>query len=474
MKNKIVKFICVPLFFLSACQSLNTSKLKENRNLPKAYATISDTVNSGLQPWREFYKDSNLIALIDTALSRNQELKLFQQELAMLKNDVLAKTGAYQPFVGLGAGISADKFSAYSSQGVFDANNNIITGKKNPEPMTNYVGLLNATWEIDIWKKLRNAKASAMHRYLAGVEGRNFLVTNLVSEIAETYYDLLALDNQYNILNATIDLYQNSLEIVKLEKISARVTELAVRRFEAEVLKNQSKLYYLKQQITETQNRLNFLLGRYPQEIKRASANFLSLKPDSLHTGIPAQLLVNRPDIRRAEQNLAAANLDIRAARAQFYPALMLGSSAGLGAFSPAYFLHAPQSLVFNLLGGVMAPLINRKDLRANLYSANAKQTQAVVAYEKTMLSAYIEVLNQMANMRNLQRSYELKDKQVERLTTSIDISGTLFKSARADYMEVLLTQRDALDAKFELVETKKQQINATINMYRALGGGWR
>lgn len=405
---------------------------------------------------------------------KNQELNIVMQEIQIAKNEVKARRGAFLPFMNAGLGVGAEKVGRYTSQGASDATNEIIPGKAFPDPLQNYMFGVNVSWEIDIWKKLRNAKKSALYKYLSTIEGKNFMVTHLISEIANSYYELVALDNQLDILKKNIELYQSSLEIVKLEKQSARVTELAVRRFEAEVLKTQSHQYDIMQQITETENRINFLVGRFPQPVARNSKDFTDLVIDTTYSGIPSQLLSNRADIKQAEQALVAAKLDVRVAKAEFYPSFVITAGAGYRAFNPQYLIQTPQSLLYNLAGDLVAPLINRNAIKANFYSANAKQVQAVYNYERAILRAHIEVVNQLSNINNLKRSYDLKNKQVETLTQSIDISNTLFKSARADYMEVLLTQRDALESKMELVETKKQQMNAMVNIYKALGGGWR
>jgi outer membrane protein TolC len=299
------------------------------------------------------------------------------------------------------------------------------------------------------------------------------MVTNLVAEIANSYYELMTLDNQLEILKNNIQIQQNALEIVKLEKVAARVTELAVRRFEAEVLKNQSRQFYIQQQIVETENRINFLVGRFPRPVQRNSQNFTTLVPDTIYSGIPSQLLENRPDIRQAEKDLAAAKLDVKVAKAYFYPSLNIMAGIGYQAFNPQYLLN-PESMLYTLAGDLMAPLINRNAIKAAYYSATSRQVQAAFNYERAVLNGYIEVANQLSNINNLKKSYDLKAKQVDALVQSITISTGLFKSARADYMEVLLTQRDALEARFELVETKMQQMSARVNVYRALGGGWR
>ena len=172
------------------------------------------------------------------------------------------------------------------------------------------------------------------------------------------------------------------------------------------------------------------------------------------------------------EQELAAAKLDVRVAKARFYPSLDLSAGIGLQAFNPVYIIK-PQSFLFSLAGELTAPLINRRAIKVAYYNANAKQIQAVYHYEQTVLGAYIEVANQLSKIHNLESSVNIKSKEVDALTKSIDISNDLFKYARADYMEVLLTQRDALESKFELVEKKVNQLKASVAVYRALGGGW-
>jgi len=171
---------------------------------------------------------------------------------------------------------------------------------------------------------------------------------------------------------------------------------------------------------------------------------------------------------------LTAAKLDVQVARANFYPSLNLAAAVGLAAFTPGLLVSTPQSMLYSLGGDLVAPLVNRNGIKARYYNANAAQTQAVFRYEKTVLNAYFEVSNQLANISNLEKSYEAKAREVAALNQSIDISNSLFRSARAEYTEVLFTQRDALESKFDLIETKVQQLHATVNVYRALGGGWR
>jgi multidrug efflux system outer membrane protein len=478
MRNKrifnSVAISCVILLVTACTLPSNLVHRGENKNVPERYNyNLQDSLNSAKLQWKQFFTDSNLVALIDTALRNNQELNIILQEINIARNEVRARKGEYLPFVTMNGGAGVEKVGRYTTTGSSEATTEIKDGVKTPDPVPNYMVGAFATWEVDIWRKLRNAKKAAMLRYLGTIEGKNFMVTNLISEIASSYYELMALDNQLEILIRNIEIQQNALEIVKLEKLAAKVTELAVRKFEAEVLKNQSRQFAIRQKIIETENRINFLAGRFPQRVSRSSQTFFELLPDTIHAGLPAQLLENRPDIREAEQQLAASKIDIKVAKANFYPSLRITGGVGYQAFNPQ-FLFNGESLLYSIAGDLMAPLVNRNAIKAFYYSANSKQIQNVYNYEQTILRAYIEVSNQLSNIDNLRKSYFLKTRQVEALTKSIEISTGLFKSARADYMEVLMTQRDALEARFELIETKMEQMNAGVNVYRSLGGGWK
>lgn len=441
----------------------------------KTVQTQDANNNTAALAWKDYFKDQNLVDLIDIALKNNQELNITLQEIEIAKNDIRVKKGLLLPTAGLRAGAGVEKVGRYTSQGAGDASTEIKPGKEMPDPLGDFTISAYANWEVDIWKKLRNSKKAALNRYLATVEGKNFVITNLIAEVADSYYELIALDNQLEIVKQTIKLQTNALEIVKVQKQAARATELGVKKFEAEVLTSQSMEFDILQQIKETENKINFLLGRYPQEIKRTSDNnFLSLLPAVVTSGIPSQLLQNRPDVKQAELELVASKLDVKVARAEFYPSLDITAAIGVNAFKPSYLFTMPESLLYSLAGDLVAPLINRNAIKAEFASANARQLQALYNYDRTVLNAYLEVSNQLSKIENLQKGYDLKSKQVDALNTSIDVSNDLFKSARVDYFEVLMTQRDALEAKLELIDTKKEQLNAAVHVYRDLGGGWK
>jgi NodT family efflux transporter outer membrane factor (OMF) lipoprotein len=474
--RKTQKWFLFALLFIAttACKSLQISGKTENKNVPASFIGSQDTTNIADIKWKDYFTDPNLTNLIDTALNNNQELNIMLLEIQVANNEILAKKGAYLPFLTGGAMSGVDKTSRYTIKGSSEANLDIVPGKATPEPLGDLKIGAFASWEIDIWHKLRNAKKAAYQKYLSSVEGKNFMVTNLVAEIANSYYELLALDNQLDILKQNIEIQNNALNIVRLEKEATRVTELAVRKFEAEVYHTKSLQFEIQQKIVETENRINFLVGRFPQTVVRNKESFNAFVIDTISAGIPSQLLNNRTDIRQAEMDLMANKLDVKVAKAEFYPSFNIRAGVGLQAFNARYFLNAPQSILYSMAGDLVAPLLNRAQLKAAYYNANAKQIQSVFNYEQKILNAFVEVSNQLSNIKNLKQSYNLKNLQVDALNQSVNISTSLFASARADYMEVLLTQRDALTSKFELIDTKKDLLLARVKIYKSLGGGWK
>lgn len=442
-------------------------------NIATDVETDAETADesSGQIELHEFFDDPMLTGLIDQAFIDNQELKILAEDIQIARNEVYKRRGAYLPFAFFGARAGLDKPGAYTRAGAVEENL-LARGQSFPEPLPEFLVAANVSWEIDIWRKLRNAQCAAYLQYLGTAEGRNYVVTRLVAEIGENYYQLIALDKRLETLDKTISLQEQSLEVAKANKAAGRDTELAVQRFQAEVRKNQSEKLIIAQEIIEVENRINFLTGRYPQAVDRQSEGFFDLNIHPLSAGVPSQLLRNRPDIRQAERELQARGLDVRVARARFYPSLIINAGVGYNAFDAKYLFTTPESLVYNLAGDVVAPLINRNAIKADYYNANAEQLQAVYNYQRTVLNAFTEVINRMSKVDNYGKSLEIKRQQLEALEASVDVATKLFQNARAAYVDVLLAQRDLQDARMVIIETKKQQLTAVVDSYQALGGG--
>ncbi|MCW7491471.1 efflux transporter outer membrane subunit [Leptospira sp. 2 VSF19] len=461
-----MKRIILPILFLLnfSCIPALLQRDKEDLKLPEEFLNWETSEKSEKlvnQIWKEFFKEQQLVDLIEIAIENNQELAILEQEINISNNEVFARQGEYLPKLSIQADGGSEQKERFS------------TPNANSPTLFAHGGLV-MSWEIDIWKKLRNATKSAYLRYLAGIEGKRYVVTNLVAEITDTYFELIALDNQLTLVENYIDVLSKVKDIVVLQREAGRTTSLAVKRFEAEVSKNLARKYDIVQRIAITENRLNFLLGRFPEKIARKSEDFLDISLPEIQKSVPVDLLENRPDIKQATLILESRKLDVEVARARFYPSLMIDGNIGYEAFNSKHFKGTPVSLAYGLGGGIIAPLINRKAIEANYATANNMQIQAIYNYEVSLLKAFTEVTNQIVKIKNLNQKFEAKTKQVLNLKESVEISNILFKAGRIDYIDVLFTQRDFLEAQIEVYELKYSLLESNIGLYKALGGGWR
>ncbi len=470
--------VVVLLTINSGCksiQSIGQSAKQVELKVPNHFGFNDTVVSSSSQELlrNQFFTDTYLVALIDSALAHNQELNIYGQEILQAESEVLAKKGEILPTAGLQLGAGMDKAGKYTLNGAVESQLEVEPGRHFPHPVGDFRVGGYFSWEVDIWKKLRNAKSAANYRFLASVEGRNFLTTQIVSDIASAYYELIALDDQLKIIDKNVVLQQNVLGLIKQQKEAGRVSQLAINRSEAQVLNTQNLRFEVLQQIQERENEINFLVGRFPKKVERYSDGIDNIQFPFLSAGVPIDLLSRRTDIRNAELELEASKLDVKVMRSQFFPDLHIGANVGMNAFSPRVWFN-PQSLLYNMLGDFMLPLINRKQLKADYKMATAQQNKAVYKYEQTLLKAFIEVTNQLAGISNYSASYQVKGRETQLLNESIQIAASLYNSARIDYVEVLLTQQETIESSIELIEIKKKQLNRQIDLYRSLGGGWR
>jgi NodT family efflux transporter outer membrane factor (OMF) lipoprotein len=439
---------------------------------PETYHGETSEENSAQLRIEEFFEDPTLTSLVNQAVAGNQELRILAEDVQIASNEVLSRRGAYLPFLSFAAGAGLNKASSYTLEGAGLRDDPFRPGQLIPNPHGTFLLAADLTWQIDIWRQLRNARDAAALRYLGTIDGRTYVMTRLVAEVAENYYGLMALDKRQENLDLAIQLQERSLQVATAQKAAARGTELAVQRFQAEVRKNQSQKLIVNQEIIEVENRINFLLGRFPQPVERMSANFFDLNLHALSVGLPSQLLLNRPDIRQAERQLEAAGLDIKVARARFFPALAINGGVGYAAFNPRYLLINPEALIGNIAGELIAPLVNKKAIQADYLSANARQLEAVYNYQRTVINAFTEVINRVAKVENYRKSIEIKKEQLKSLEASVTAANSLFQNARVDFMDVLYAQRDLIEARMVLIDTKREQLSAVVNAYQALGGG--
>jgi NodT family efflux transporter outer membrane factor (OMF) lipoprotein len=474
MKNKRI-YIFLLGIMISGCKVPRITNQGNALSLPLAFQTSIKADSSIAKiSWRNYFSDPMLINLIDTALVSNQDMAKALQHIEMARSGIIATRGALKPvFEGVGvAGIQ--KYGLYTMDGAGNRNTEMINGKDIPVHLTDFLAGFQASWEIDLFGKLRNKSKAAQARFWASVEAKNLIATSIVSEIALAYYELLALDNQLSIIDEYIRIQENAVELARVQKEANTIDELAVKQFEAQLLNLQEMKFDVYNSIIENESKINFLIGRYPRIIPRTSTVIETLLPKIIATGVPSDLLLNRPDLRQAELNLNASRIDVQVARAAFLPSLNINALLGLQAFRPDLLISKPQSLAYSLLGGLAAPLINKSAIQADFNYASASQLEALYDYNQRIVGAYIEVYNQLAIVNNLNQSYQLKARESEVLGQTIEISNELFRNNRATYLDVLVAQQNALETRLSLVQIRKSQLQSSINIYKALGGGWK
>lgn len=474
MRNIYYSVALASMAFVFTGCSLNTELSIPEQPIPASFQDKSDTTSIAAIDWRHYFSDPLLLKLIDTAIGNNQDLQIALQRIESSRSSVKLANAAMLPQVSLNLGGGVRKFGLYTMDGAGNASTEIRPGQIVPENLPDiYLGL-QSSWEIDVWGKLENQRKSAVSNYLSSIEATNFVISNLVADVAIYYNELLALDHELDIVRQTIQKQQEALEIIKLQKEAGRANELAVQQFRAQLLDTQVLENAVLQQISEAENQINFLLGRYPQPIERAKNTFFDAGPPVILSGIPSQLLSNRPDIREAEFQVQTSKFDLQAAKAAFYPNFNITASLGFQAFNPEFLFTSPASLAYSLAGTLVAPIINMKSLEAAFNTAQANQLAAMYRYQKTILNAYVEVANQLSSIKSLQHISTLKQQQNEDLKQSVESANELYKAARANYLEVLIAQQSALQSNLELINVTKRQRMATITIYKALGGGWK
>jgi len=468
-KSKLYYVITILVILMSIVACKTPQATMPQDTLKDSLPTLSKDSSVTISPaWREFFQDPMLQKLIETALQNNQDLKITLQELAIARSAITAKQAALLPSVTANIGAGVSKVGRYTAEGAGNVGTEITPGHKIPTVIPDLAPSLQVDWTIDLWNKLNSGKKAAVERYLASEAGQRAIKSQLVADVAENYYLLLALDYKLSVMQQYISLQKDAVRIAQIQKEADADTQLAVEKFEAELAKAQADEFLLRQSIVETENNLNLLLGRFPQTIQRTKVDFLQLPMPTTAHSLSTQLLLQRPDVIQAEHQLKAAKWDVETARKEFLPSFNISAAIGLNAFNPKYLFKLPESLVFNALDGLTAPLINKKAIQANFAQADALQIEALYNYDKTLLTAFIETSTLQSKISNIKLLQQFKQKQSDALIRAVSAAQKLYLNNRATYLEVIDSERGQLDCKMELIDAKSQQLSTLIEMYSA------
>ncbi len=463
MRTITIKYILTIAVFSSVLISCHTTRQfrRDSVSTEGLYGIPedTDTVSIADKPWQELFTGPNLKELIREGLENNTDLLIAVQRVYEAEAHFSQSKAARLP------GISARGTATYlrTPESV---------NSDGPREVVSYQLGVEAIWEIDLWGKLNSSKRAAYANLLSTDAGQKAVQTRLVSTIASVYYHLIGLDAKLDITRKTVKNNIDLVETIKALKESGRVTGAAVVQSEASRYATEVTIPDLEQQIRETENALCLILGRTPGTIERGNIDDQTLTT-VLKTGVPAQLLNNRPDVMQAEYDVMSAYEMTNSARAFFYPSLTLTASTGFAA-SDINLLLDPKSFAANVIGGLTQPIFNKKANITRLKVARAQQEQALLNFRNTLLIAGQEVNNAMGSYEGSVRKIALRTLQLEALVKSVDYTKELLNYGSANYTEVLNAQTSLLSAQLSSVNDRLQQLNAVVSLYRALGGGWR
>ncbi len=465
-----------------SCKAPKVLSLGDHKAPPKEYdahkGQPSDTITIARQTRETFFKDEHLKVLIADVLQGNPDIQIALRRLRIASSYLKMSKGAFLPELNGMASASGTRYGKYTMEGVgnFDTNlsGNIEEDQKvNTSPVPDFWLGLNATWEIDLWGKLKNKKKAAQLRFWATESGQHWLTSLLVAQTASLYYELLALDQEQKILFENMELQQSAMEIVKALKEAGKATELAVVQFESQLGNTRSAQYRNKQRIAEVTNLINSLAGRYTGDIVRRNSLPDIMAADQVRAGIPIQLLTYRPDIKEAELELAASRADVLAARAAFFPELTLSAYGALHSFNGS-LLFSASSMAGQILGGLVAPVFRRHELKSRFHIATAEQEQAFFRYQAKALNAYREVNNELLALQNNMEIFRIRKDQVAVLSRGVNIANELYLNGYANYLEIITAQESKLNAQLELIGMQRTMLTSVVELYKATGGGWK
>lgn len=424
----------------------------------------ADSTTIADMPWQSVFKDPKLTALIQKGLDQNLNLKNAIQNIVQARATLRQSKLAYYPTLNLDASVTRTKQSEAGLNFPAGININTLT--------TTYKLGLSTSWEADIWGKLSSSKRSAFASYLATDAAKQAVQTQLISDIANNYFLLMSYDKQLEITQKTLESRIENVEIIKALKEGAIVTGAAVVQSEANRYAAEVLIPDLKQRIRETENTLNILLGQAPGPIDRGLLDDQPI-PESIAIGLPSQLLHNRPDVRQAEFNFRVAFESTNLARTYFYPSLTLTASGGFSNLELKDFFD--RSIFYSIIGGLTQPLFNHGQNKARLTTTQSQQLQAYNNFQQSLLVAGQEVSNSLYAYQMAVAKQDSRAKQIESLEKAVDYTQQLLEySSATNYTDVLTSEQNLLSAQLSGINDNLQKLQALVDLYRALGGGWK
>ncbi len=457
---KNISLVLLLVLVLASCKVTQTYQSPEVRT-EGLFRNVnnSDTNTVAHLSWNAFFTDEALQRLIEEGIERNLDLKIAFTRIQQAQAYYIQSGAAFWPTLNANASVTESRFSEVQGFGIRTHATQFQLG-------------LSSSWEVDVWGRLKSSRRANLANLLQSEAAARTVQTGLVSAIASYYYTLLALDQQLAITELTVQNWDSTVATMRELKQAARVTEAAVVQSEAQRYAAEVTIPDLKQSIREAENALSILIGNPPAAIIRSRLEDQQPAP-VLQTGVPAQLLANRPDVQQAELGYRNAFELTNVARTAFYPALTITGSAGLSSVELSKFLD-PSALFASIGAGLTQPIFNRRLNRTNLLVAQAEQQAAILNFQNTMLIAGREVSDAISLHAAALEKMSVRSNQLTALQQSVSYTQQLLQSGFGNYIEVIAARQSLLNAEISSVNDRLQQLQATVDLYRSLGGGWR
>lgn len=431
----------------------------ENRY--RTEVVVQDSASLADVSWDKLFTDPVLQQHIKTGLQHNFDVRIAMQNIAASQAYLKQAKSAYLPSLAANATWTHQELAKNSQFGAF------FNGS-----LDSYQLSANLSWEADIWGKIRSNKRAANASYLQTIAANQAVMTQVISNIAATYYQLLSLDAQLKVAEQTLGNRTESISVIQALKDAGNTNEVGVKQTEAQKYSTELIVADLKKNITIQENALSLLLGESPRAVERTTLEQQQLNPE-IKLGYSSLLLRNRPDVIAAEYGLINAFELTNVARSAFYPSLTLTATGGLQSIDLQKWFSA-NSVFANIVTGLAQPIFNQRQIRTRYEVAKTQQEQAYIRFEQAVTTASREVSDALANYNNETGKIAIREKQVDALTTAASYSDELLQYGMVNYLEVLTAKDNALNAQLQLIDNKYQRFLSIINLYRALGGGWK
>ncbi len=469
--TKIKEILVSSVVVVSAVSCMPKLALdKVNPELPETfkYTATADTASVADLEWRQFFKGPILQNLIEKGIKNNYDLQIALKQVASSQERLLQ--AKYMQYPDISFGVSG-QISRPSKNSMNGQSLNLFLGQSHVE---DYNAAFNLSWEADIWGKIKNQQEVSRVQYLQTYEASKAIQTQVVAAIAQGYYNLLMLDKQMNVAKSNLELSKNTLDVTEKIWKGGETTSLGVQQAKARTESTELLISQLEQNIAIQENALSILVGENPAKITRTIEMSDSSLPQNISAGIPAAMVSRRPDVRQQELLLLESNSIVGIAQASMYPALRITANGGVNSFKIDNWFQIPASLFGSVLGGITQPIFQKRQLKTDLNVAKIQREKNVLAFRQSVLNAVGEVSDALVSNESLKVQEIKAAEQVTTLKGGIKSAELLYKGGMANYLEVITAQANSLQAELNLASIKRERLSSIVDLYRALGGGWK